>query len=122
MDPVYIAFTVSGFLLVGMLILIDLGYRLGRRRRSLHSDSASEPGGAADAAVFGLLGLTLAFTFSGASDRLTVRRAQIVQEANAIGTAYLRIDLLPAGAQPPIRALFRQYLETRIEAFDRFLD
>jgi ABC-type glycerol-3-phosphate transport system permease component len=72
--------------------------------------------------VFGLLGLTLAFTFAGAADRFAIRRDQIVQEANTIGTAYLRLDLLPTEDQPAIRALFRQYLETRIEVYDKFAD
>jgi hypothetical protein len=69
-----------------------------------------------------VLGLTLAFTFGGASDRLAVRRAQIVQEANAIGTAYLRVDLLPASEQRALRALYRAYLESRIEVFDKIRD
>ena len=45
--------------------------------------------------MFALLGLLIAFTFSGALSRFDVRRVQAVDEANAIGTAYLRIDLLP---------------------------
>jgi hypothetical protein len=122
MSPALMAIYVSGFLLIGMLVFIEVGFHIGRRRRTRHSDSSLENVGAVDAAVFGLLGLTLAFTFSGASDRLAVRRAQIVQEANAIGTAYLRADLLPPSEQPPIRALFRQYLELRIEVFDKFLN
>jgi hypothetical protein len=75
--------------------------------------------GDVDAAIFGLLGLILAFTFSGAASRLEVRRAQIVQEANAIGTAYLRIDVLPVSEQPSIRRLFRQYIDARIDAYER---
>lgn len=51
-----------------------------------------------EAAIFGLLGLLLGFAFAGATSRLEARRQLIVQEANAIGTAYLRLDLLP----PPI--------------------
>jgi len=48
--------------------------------------------GAMEGAVFALLGL-LGFSYSGATSRLEARRNLIVQEANAIGTAYLRIDL-----------------------------
>jgi hypothetical protein len=64
----------------------------------------------------------LAFTFSSASERLTTRRAQIVDEANAIGTAYRRVDLLAPADQPAIRALFRDYVEVRIETFEKLLD
>jgi hypothetical protein len=56
-----------------------------------------------EGAVFGLMGLLLAFTFSGAASRFEVRRQLIVQETNAIGTAYLRLDLLPPGDQPKMR-------------------
>ena len=73
-------------------------------------------GGAIEGAVFGLLGLGLAFTFSGAAERMLVRRALIGQEGNVVGTAWLRIDVLPAAAQPEIRALFRRYVDLRLEA------
>jgi hypothetical protein len=62
--------------------------------------------GAAEAAVFGLLGLFMAFTFSGAASRFENRVHMITEEANAIGTAYLRLTLLPSDAQPEMRELF----------------
>jgi hypothetical protein len=110
---------VAGSLLVMMLVSMDIGYRIGHRRKTSDAQTSIEVIGTVDAAVFGLLGLILAFTFSGASDRLALRRTQIVQEANAIGTAYLRIDVLAQSDQPAIRELFRSYLEKRIEVFDR---
>jgi hypothetical protein len=55
----------------------------------------------------------IAFTFSGAASRFEARRDLITGEANAIGTAYLRIDLLPGDAQSELRALFRRYVELR---------
>lgn len=113
---------VAGSLLIVMLVAMDIGYRIGHRRKSSDPQTSIEVIGTVDAAVFGLLGLILAFTFSGASDRLTLRRAQIVQEANAIGTAYLRIDALAQSDQPSVRELFRSYLERRIEVFDKFKD
>jgi len=45
-----------------------------------------------------------------------------VQEANNIGTAWLRIDLLPASSQPAMRELFRQYLDSRLETYRRIPD
>ena len=63
--------------------------------------------------MFALLGLLLAFTFSGAADRFDHRRSLIVEESNAIATAYSRIDLLPQAAQPKLRAEFRRYVEAR---------
>jgi hypothetical protein len=67
--------------------------------------------------VFGLLGLLLAFSFSGAASRFEARRHLVAEEANAIGTAYLRIDVLPSDAQPELRQLFRRYLNARVQAY-----
>ena len=67
--------------------------------------------------MFALLGLLLAFSFSGAASRFEDRRHLITQETNAIGTAYLRIDLLPGDAQPEMRELFRRYLDSRLETY-----
>jgi hypothetical protein len=59
----------------------------------------------------------IAFTFGGAASRYDARRELIARETNAIGTAYLRIDLLPPAAQPRLREDFRSYLDARIEFF-----
>jgi CDP-diglyceride synthetase len=122
MSSVWSAVAACAALFVAMIGFIELGYRIGRRSRARDPDPSTSTVGAVEAAVFGLLGLILAFTFAGASDRLAQRRTQIVQEANAIGTAYLRIDLLPASEQSQLRDLFRRYLERRIDVFDDFLD
>ena len=59
----------------------------------------------------------IAFTYAGAASRFDTRRALTVQEANVIGTAYLRLDVLPAAAQPALRERFRQYAEARIARY-----
>lgn len=103
-------------LFVAMLAAQKWGLRLGERHHRL--DPAHETGGGAtEAAIYGLLGLFLAFTFSGAASRFDERRRLIVEEANDIGTAWLRLDLLPAADQPHLRDLFRQYLDTRLETY-----
>jgi hypothetical protein len=78
--------------------------------------------GAVEGAVFALLGLLVAFTFSGAASRFDDRRALIVEETNDIGTAYLRVELLPASAQPALRDLFRRYVDSRLETYRKILD
>jgi hypothetical protein len=107
---------------VGMSAFLVLGHRLGSRRLQVDPVRFDKGVGAVDGAVFALFGLLLAFTFSGAASRFDHRRDLIVQEANAIGTAYLRIDLLPAAAQPQLRALFRQYGEARLSMYGKFPD
>jgi hypothetical protein len=104
-------------LLVGMLICLDLGGRIGRRQAQADPEGARVGISAIEAAIFGLLGLIVAFTFSGAASRFDARRHLIVEEANAIGTAYLRLDLLPAEAQPGMREKFRRYLDARLDIY-----
>jgi hypothetical protein len=88
----------AALLFVGMLILLEVGRRAGVRRQL--RDPSGTGAGALEAAVFGLLALLIAFTFSGAASRFDARRHLVVEEANAIGTAYLRVDLLPPAVQP----------------------
>jgi hypothetical protein len=72
---------------------------------------------AVEAAVFGLMGLMLAFTFSGAAGRYELRRQLTVDEANAISTSYLRLDLLSHSRQEALRQKYRRYLETRLAVY-----
>ncbi|MHB8877567.1 MAG: hypothetical protein ACYC8T_28075 [Myxococcaceae bacterium] len=110
-------FLVASGLFLGMLLLLDAGRRIGTRRLALDPEGAVAGGGTIDAAVFGLLGLLMAFSFSGAGARLENRRKLIAAEANAIGTAWLRLDLLQPDAQPALRDDFRRYVDSRIETY-----
>ncbi|HTR01982.1 MAG TPA: DUF4239 domain-containing protein [Thermoanaerobaculia bacterium] len=112
----------AAILFAGMLIAQEMGLRAGRRRLAAEGESARTGLGAIDGAVFGLMGLMIAFAFHGAATRFDVRRDLIVREANDIGTAYLRLDLLPAPAQPPLRELFRRYVDARLEVYRRLPD
>lgn len=116
------AFLCPVLLLFGMMVLMGIGRRVGIRRLAKDPEGALSGTAAVDGAVFGLLGLLMAFTFSGAAERFDQRRALIVDETNAIGTAYLRIDLLPESAQPPLRDLFRHYLDSRLETYANVTD
>lgn len=106
----------------GMLLMLEMGHRVGRLWRKQIMEGGGAGVGAVEASVFTLLGLLIAFTFQGAAARFDARRALIVQEANNIGTAALRIDLLPAQAQPKMRELFRQYLDSRLETYRKVPD
>ena len=104
----------AGGLLVVILALLEVGRRIGIHRRKVDPESASAGLGTVDGAVFGLMGLLIAFTFSGAAARFDVRRQLVGEEANAIGTAYLRLELLSQSAQPVLRQDFRDYLDARL--------
>jgi hypothetical protein len=112
-----VASSVSVF--VGMVGCLEAGYRLGRHGAEKIPGLAHEGIGTIEASVFALLGLLLGFSFAGGISRLDARRQLIVQEANAIGTAYLRLDVLPANDQPEIRRLFREYLDTRLRVYQK---
>jgi hypothetical protein len=103
-------------LLGGMLISMEGGRRL-RLKHLRAADGESTGLGAVQGAVFGLMGLVMAFTFSGAAGRFDHRRDLIVEEANDIGTAYLRIALLPEAARAPMQDKFREYLDSRLETY-----
>src|SRR5512137_431463 len=122
MDKIIVGLMFAAGLLVGMVLLLELGRHLGRRRQSKDEERARAGLGAVEGAVFALLGLLLAFTFSGAASRFDARRQLIVEEANAVGTAWLRLDLLPANAQPELRDLFRRYLDSRLAVYQKLPD
>jgi len=104
-------FVVALFLV--MLFLFETGRRIGRRQMTKDTEGSRAGLGAVEGAVFGLMGLLIAVTFSGAASRFDTRRQLIAEEANAIGTAYLRLDLLADGAQPALRENFRRYADAR---------
>jgi hypothetical protein len=88
-------------LFFAMLVLTELGRKL--HARSPHQKSSS----AIEGAIFGLFGLLLAFTFSGAVARYDTHRKLVIEEVNDISTTYLRLDLLPKELQPGLRQNFR---------------
>jgi hypothetical protein len=104
-------------LFVGMLVSFEIGRRVGVSHLAKNPEGLTKGSGAAEGAVFALLGLLLAFTFSGAASRFDDRKWFIDTEANAIGTAYLRVDLLPEETQAPLRDLFRRYVANRATVY-----
>jgi drug/metabolite transporter (DMT)-like permease len=107
------SFFVAVLLLV--VLSVEAGYRLGRFRRSRSEQEVEAPLGAMVGATLGLLAFMLAFTFGAAADRYDSRRQILLDEANAIGTTYLRAGMLP-DRREEIRALLRDYVDTRLQA------
>jgi hypothetical protein len=105
-----------------LILLMEVGRRLGLRRQRLDPEGGGAGTGAIEAAIFALLGLLIAFTFSGAASRYDTRRILVGEEANAIGTAWLRVDLLPSAAQGPVRDAFRRYLDSRLKTYELLPD
>lgn len=98
-----------------VLAVIDVGYRLGRLRRASVADEKEAPVGAMSAAVLGLLAFFLAFTFGYCGARFEERRNALIEEVNAIGTCYLRSQMLPPQIGSDVRKLLRGYVALRVE-------
>lgn len=121
MDRIIVALPFVVFMFLGMLICLEVGRKLGKKAIAKDPQLMTTHN-VVDSAVFALYGLLLAFTFSGAPSRLDKRRELVAVEANAIGTAYLRLDLLASEAQTKMREQFREYLDSRILVYQKLPD
>lgn len=107
----------GGVMVVLMLVAVGVGvtlhhwhHRSGRSRAEREGDLE----GLVVSAVLGLLALLMGFTFSLAVDRFETRRGLVLEEANAIGTAYLRAQLLEAPHRARLGGLLLAYTDNRI--------
>ncbi|HEY4416961.1 MAG TPA: hypothetical protein VGO57_14825 [Verrucomicrobiae bacterium] len=108
---------ISVFLIVGPLMLVaaELGHRFGLSLHRSQDEPRSKQAETVQAAALALMGLLLAFTFSAAIQRYDQRNRLVVEEANAIGTAYLRVAFLPETMQGDTKNLFRHYVAVRLQ-------
>jgi hypothetical protein len=91
----------------------QIGVSVLRRQRSL-GEEIREDFGVILAATLTLLGLIIGFSFSMAVSRYDQRKNLEEAEANAIGTEYVRADLLPPADAARVRALLRSYVDQRV--------
>ncbi len=105
------------FLLAAALLWLAMegGYRAGKWRHVRYPDEREQPVGAMVASILGLLALVLAFTFNLAASRYEARRQTILEEANAIGTTYLRTRMLPNPEGEEAARLLREYVDVRVQ-------
>lgn len=111
-------FRLSSWVLLGVLVLvvggtIGVGMVIGRRLRA-RAESRPESVGVVQGALLGLVGLLLAFGMTMAVGRYEARRALVVKEANTIGTAYLRAQLLAEPYRGTSLGLFINYADAAI--------
>ena len=103
---------VAFFLL--MFAAVELGHILGRRVDPAVWDKSNGAYSTLTGAVLGLLGLLLAFSFNMADTRYNARKAVLLKEANAIGTAYLRTSFLEAPVEARMKDVIRQYVDALV--------
>lgn len=106
--------TAAAFVLV-LALAVWLGYRSGlrQRRRKVAAGQATR----ADitlSSMLALLGLMLAFTYGFTLSRADARKSGIVEEANAIGTAFLKADFLPEPGRTELRQRLLDYARSRV--------
>jgi hypothetical protein len=106
---------VATFLLLWCAAWIGM---LLRSRRQESSESTRSDFNTVVGATLTLLGLLIGFTFSMATTRYDLRKSLEEEEANAIGTEYARLDLLPGGAPAGLQNLIRQYADLRIQFYE----
>jgi hypothetical protein len=97
-----------------VFLSIEAGWRLGNHRRQRVGSEKDAPIGAIVGAMLGLLAFLLAFTFGMAASRYDTRKQLVLQEANAIGTTYLRAEMLPEPERSDVRNLLREYAAMRV--------
>ncbi len=122
MSAFWIQAVVAVGLFAGLLCVVELGYRAGRRATVRRRDDPNSPSagqlGAIQGAILGLVGLLLGFSYAGAASRFIERQALVVEEANAISTAYLRTGLLDEPHRSDLRTLLRDYTQVRAATFE----
>lgn len=99
-----------------MLVANEIGYRIGYRSSSPDTEGTRSRTNATLTSMLGLLALLLGFTFSMSIQRFDNRSDNVISEANAIGTASLRVGLLPEPIKKEARKLMDQYAKLRIES------
>jgi hypothetical protein len=97
-------------------LLLEGGYRVGKWRHAHRPDERDQPVGAMVASILGLVALVIGFTFSLAASRFDARRLTVLEEANAIGTCYLRARLLPEPERAEVARLLCEYVDVRVAA------
>jgi hypothetical protein len=103
------------------LVALLLAERCGAwwaRRQSPEETETSDAFGLVQGATLTLLGLIIGFSFSMAISRYDQRKNYEEAEANAIGTEYVRLDLLPAADASKLRPLLVSYLKQRITFYE----
>jgi len=107
---------IAVLVLAGAVVGMELAFQWARRLKGLPSDDTKGHINAIQASTLGILALLLAFTFSLSLQRFETRSDAVVDEANAIGTAYLRAQLLPRERRADVRRLLRDYVDLRVRA------
>jgi len=104
------------FITIFMLTFCEAGYQVGAHFRKKQDNEATVSLGPLLGGLLGMLAFVLAITFSITASQHNLRKENVILEANAIGTAYLRADLLDEPVAAEIKELLREYVDIRLQA------
>ena len=110
----YDSLLITGVLFLLIVLLNEVGFRIGRFVQHSTDSEVKTLTGSIQGSILGLLALLLGFTFSMSMQRFDGRSEALIAEANAIGTASLRVQLLPVQFQDEANALLARYVDMRI--------
>jgi len=111
------AVAIAVLFFAGSLILLRLGQHPGLRHRKRSGSEGIEGLVSVGGAIFGLMGLLLAFTISGALQRFDDRRQLVIQEATATTTAYDRLSLFGGDDARRLQTSLKEYVRARIDLY-----
>lgn len=101
-------------LFIGIFVMNELCFRVGRYVQNSTAEEVKSLTGTIQGSILGLLALLLGFTFSMSMQRYDNRSEALIDEANTIGTAILRVQLLPDHLQPQVHEKMSEYIDLRI--------
>jgi hypothetical protein len=110
--PLWALFALTGALI---MLAVEAGFIYGRRRHRKVADEQAGAVGTMVGSTLGLLAFILAFVFNFTGGRVDARRVALIDQANALGTAYLRAGIMPEPHRSEIRRLLREEVNAQIE-------
>src|SRR3954452_14122610 len=111
------AVAIAALFFVGSLISLRLGRQLGLQHSKRNGPEGNVGLATVEGAIFGLMGLLLAFTISGALQRFDDRRQLVLQEAAAAATAYDRLGVFEEEAAGQLQHKLKEYVLARVDLY-----
>lgn len=111
------AVAIAAAFFVGSLISLRLGHHLGLRHRKRYGAEGNAGLAPVEGAIFGLMGLLLAFTIAGALQRFDDRRQLVIQEATAATTVYDRLSLFDGDDASKLQSWLKEYVRARVDLY-----
>ncbi len=110
----YSSVAIAVSLFIAIIVFNEVGFRVGRFVQVRTDSEVKALTGSIQASILGLLALLLGFTFSMSMHRFDSRSMALIDEANAIGTAILRVQLLPDKYKNEADEYFKTYVDLRV--------